>query len=68
MCGDPSEARMNEERPDAARQPPSEQHHRKRPYSRPTLTEYGSVSKLTQGSRTLNADGSSGGFRRQAGA
>lgn len=35
----------------------------KRPYHQPALTEYGSVTKLTQGSLTLQADGASGGFR-----
>ena len=28
----------------------------KRPYRRPRLTEYGSVAKLTQGSRSVQAD------------
>ncbi len=30
---------------------------RKRPYSAPRLTEYGSVAKLTQGTLTNQADG-----------
>jgi hypothetical protein len=30
---------------------------RKRPYATPRLTEYGSVAKLTQGTRTNQQDG-----------
>ena len=30
---------------------------RKRPYRRPELVEYGSVAKLTKGSKSVNADG-----------
>ena len=33
---------------------------RKRPYSTPRLTEYGSVAKLTQGTRTLQNDSPAG--------
>jgi hypothetical protein len=33
---------------------------RKRPYSTPRLTEYGSVAKLTQGTRTTQADSPAG--------
>ncbi len=40
---------------DAARRP-------RRVYRHPTLTEYGSVAKLTQGSLTWWSDGSMGGF------
>jgi hypothetical protein len=36
---------------------------RRRPYKTPELTEYGSVVKLTQGTRTLVSDGAMGGFR-----
>lgn len=32
---------------------------RKRPYTTPRLTEYGSVAKLTQGGGSLQADGGS---------
>jgi hypothetical protein len=35
----------------------------RRAYSRPTLTEYGPVSKLTQGTRTRQADSPAAGFR-----
>lgn len=53
---------MNKEQPAPdARNPP--QRGSRRPYHQPVLTEYGSVTKLTQGSLTLQADGSSGGFR-----
>lgn len=34
-----------------------------RPYRQPTLTEYGSVAKLTQGSASRNGDQGGGGFR-----
>jgi hypothetical protein len=34
----------------------------RRPYRCPTLTEYGSVAKLTQGSLTIFSDGAMGGF------
>lgn len=36
----------------------------RRPYRKPRLTEYGSIAKLTQGSRTRQSDGAGGGFRR----
>ena len=32
-------------------------------YQKPTLTEYGSIAKLTQGSRTNSSDGVGGGFK-----
>ncbi len=31
-----------------------------KPYETPRLVEYGSISKLTQGSRTVNDDGGAG--------
>jgi hypothetical protein len=37
---------------------------RKRPYSKPRLIEYGSVAKLTQGTRTRNADSPAAGFKK----
>ncbi len=36
----------------------------KRPYAKPRLIEYGSVAKLTQGTRTKQADTPAAGFRR----
>lgn len=33
----------------------------RRPYAKPVLTEYGSIAKLTQGTRTTQADGGAGG-------
>lgn len=33
----------------------------KRPYRKPQLIEYGSVAKLTQGTRTTQNDGGAGG-------
>lgn len=36
----------------------------RRPYTRPQLTEYGTVETLTAGSRSRQTDGGSGGFRR----
>jgi hypothetical protein len=33
-----------------------------RPYRSPTLTCYGSVAKLTQGTNTINNDGAMGGM------
>ena len=36
----------------------------KRPYAKPKLIEYGSVAKLTQGTRTRQADTPAAGFRR----
>ncbi len=38
-------------------------HTPRRPYRCPALIEYGSVTKLTQGSLTWWSDGSMGGFR-----
>jgi hypothetical protein len=35
---------------------------RRRPYRSPALTCYGSVAKLTQGTRTVNNDGAMGGM------
>ena len=35
----------------------------KRPYSRPTLIEYGSVAKLTQGTLTRQSDAPTAGFK-----
>ena len=35
---------------------------RRRPYRPPTLTCYGSVAKLTQGTNTINNDGAMGGM------
>jgi hypothetical protein len=39
---------------------------RKRAYSAPRLTEYGSVAKLTQGTLTLQNDGSAGNSWKKA--
>ena len=36
----------------------------RRPYTRPELIEYGSVAKLTQGTRTRQGDNPGAGFRR----
>lgn len=36
----------------------------RRPYAKPRLVDYGSVSKLTQGTMTKQADLTGGGFRR----
>jgi len=36
----------------------------KRPYASPRLTEYGSIAKLTQGTGSLQADTSGGGFKK----
>jgi hypothetical protein len=35
----------------------------RRQYKKPTLTEYGSIAKLTQGTRTNQSDGVGGGFK-----
>lgn len=35
----------------------------RRAYRRPTLTEYGSVAKLTQGTRTTQGESPGGGFK-----
>ena len=39
---------------------------RKRPYSTPRLTEYGSVAKLTQGTLTVQNDGPAGNSWKKA--
>jgi hypothetical protein len=36
----------------------------KRPYRKPSLIEYGSVAKLTQGTRTKQADTPAAGFKK----
>ena len=36
----------------------------KRAYTKPTLIEYGSVAKLTQGTRTRQADTPAAGFKK----
>ena len=41
---------------------PGERKISKRPYASPVLIEYGTVAKLTQGTRTRKSDG--GNFRR----
>jgi hypothetical protein len=52
-----------QERPESEkRQPPAPGRTRK-PYSRPELIEYGSVTKLTQGTNTVGNDGPMGGFK-----
>lgn len=35
----------------------------RRPYRRPTLTQYGSVAKLTQGTLTRQGESPGGGFK-----
>ena len=40
-----------------------ESHKKAPPYHAPTLTTYGSVAKLTQGTLSMNADFCGGGFR-----
>ncbi len=35
----------------------------RRPYAKPHLIEYGSVTKLTQGTRTTNSDSPAAGFK-----
>ncbi len=34
----------------------------RRAYVKPSLTEYGSIAKLTQGTKTKQSDGKAGGF------
>ncbi len=38
---------------------------RKRPYRRPELVEYGSVAKLTKGSKSINSDAPSAGLKQK---
>ena len=38
-------------------------HGTRRSYRKPELIEYGSVAKLTQGTRTTQSDGVGGGFK-----
>ena len=51
------------------RQPESgeREHPRKgrKAYATPSLVEYGSVAKLTQGTLTRQSDGKTGGFKRK---
>lgn len=35
----------------------------RRDYRKPKLSEYGSIAKLTQGTRTTGSDGPGGGFK-----
>ena len=35
----------------------------RRPYTRPQLVEYGSIAKLTQGTKTTGGDAPSAGFK-----
>lgn len=51
--------------PTTEREPEAERAER-RPYTRPELIEYGSVAKLTQGTRTRQADNPGAGFRRRS--
>jgi hypothetical protein len=48
-------------RDDGARTSGAKRAGTKRPYRRPQLIEYGSVAKLTQGTRTTQSDGGGGG-------
>lgn len=48
----------------ARRQPREDRGKPRRQYKKPVLTEYGSIAKLTQGTRTKVTDGPSGGFVR----
>jgi hypothetical protein len=50
---------------DSARRGPAAEDsaHRKRPYSKPRLIEYGSVAKLTRGTMTKQADTPAAGFK-----
>ena len=49
---------------DDSTKPGGGQAQQKRPYTKPKLIEYGSVAKLTQGTRTKQADTPAAGFRR----
>ena len=55
MKDQPNQPRSTPERPAAGG---------RRPYVKPSLTEYGSIAKLTQGTRTKQSDGARGGFIR----
>jgi hypothetical protein len=37
----------------------------KRPYMTPKLIEYGSVAKLTRGTKSVQADNTGGGFQKK---
>ena len=37
-----------------------------RPYRSPELIEYGSITKLTQGTKSTKSDGPGGGFKKKA--
>ncbi len=52
MKDQPTEPRSTRERPAG-----------RRPYVKPSLTEYGSIAKLTQGTATKQSDGARGGFK-----
>ena len=54
---------MTEHNKDARRKDRSGDASGKRAYRKPRLVEYGSVAKLTQGTRTKQSDGPGGGFR-----
>lgn len=42
---------------------PGDPHPPRRKYARPSLVEYGSVTKLTQGTRTVQGDFGQAGFK-----
>ena len=50
----PSDERSGGERPPSPA---------RRPYTKPTLVEYGSIAKLTLGTSTNQSDGVGGGFK-----
>jgi hypothetical protein len=54
---------MNQQRPEASASARPDDRERRRPYHKPRLTEYGSIAKLTQGTRTVSNDGPGGGFK-----
>lgn len=55
---------MSDEQPRREAPPDAHSARRKRLYAKPRLIEYGSVAKLTQGTRTKQADTPAAGFRR----
>jgi hypothetical protein len=53
---------MKEQPTDAGSTPTRRAAAGRRPYVKPSLTEYGSIAKLTQGTATKQSDGKAGGF------
>ena len=57
---------MSDNREPGERSPQEDERGPKRAYVTPRLIEYGSVAKLTRGTRSVQGDGTGGGFAKKS--